>query len=108
MMRDDDIWSKTYRKQVVPGLPDISIITAVGGEEQGDRYLYLCSDLSIKTSGAGKVTARCDIDMTPAQMRALAAQLEAAATRIECELMPLLRPAPEIIPIELYHEPEAA
>lgn len=102
---DNNLWSKTYRKQALPGLEAVSITTAIHGDTPLTRRLV--ADLEIR-AGINHVTARVDVAMTPAQMRLLAIELNLAAQRVEDELIPLLAPAPELIPFQLYREPETA
>lgn len=103
-----NIWKDTYRNITLKGLPGVELLTAVNSTtDDDDQSRYLVARLSIEArSDAVHVIARAD--MTPAQMRELAVSLIAQARRIEDELIPLLHPAPEIIPFRLHHEPEEA
>lgn len=101
----ESTWSKTYRKQALPGLTVVSIVTAIHGDPPIDRTLV--ADLQIRQTGGG-VDTRVDVPMTPTQMRALAGLLTAAAQRVEDELIPLLHPKPDLIPFTLEPAAEAA
>jgi hypothetical protein len=100
-----DIWDKTYRRDAVAGIKTISLMTVVSEYTPGERKLK--AELEIATHSAD-VTVAATARMTPTQMRALADLLRLHADRVEHELIPLLSPTPEIIPFQLYHEPEAA
>lgn len=103
----ESIWSKTYQSHKVPGLEAVSVTTAIHGESPLPRTLI--ADLELRSGRCGDQTqSRVDVAMTPAQMRALAGLLTAAAQRVEDELLPLLHREPELIPFTLTLEPEAA
>lgn len=99
------IWQKSYHCATIKGLPGLDLVTAVNATADGDRYLVAKITITAH-SAALKVSAGADL--TPAQMRELGLALIAQARRVETELIPLLYPAPAIIPFQLYHEPEEA
>lgn len=106
----NDIWDKTYKRDVVRELPNITLLTVIS-EHAGGRQLVARMDIAIGTGDA--TTADIYVRMTPLQMRALAAALMATAARVEHVLMPQLElTSAEIIhfapPAGLYHEPEVA
>lgn len=94
----ESIWSRTYRKDYLPGLDMVSITTAVHEGTPGGRRLVADLEADIRV-GAG--VARVDVAMTPTQMRALAAMLTDAARRVEDVLIPLLEREPDLIPFTL-------
>lgn len=97
------IWQKTYHRNTVKGLPGLELVTAVNARENGERYLVV--NLEIASHGDA-TTLTATASLTPSQMRELAVALIAQARRVEDELIPLLHPEPELIPFQLYHEPE--
>lgn len=104
---ENDIWMTTYQRDKLAGLPGVTLLSAVNQRDDGTRWL--CAELAIDPGGrSDAIRTAIEIRMTPAQMRALPDLLQAHATRIETVLMPQLHPAPTIIPIALYREPETA
>lgn len=101
-----DIWNETYKRENVRGIPCVAVMTVIS-ETDHQRRLIARMDIEQRDPGS-PVDLTVTVNMTPAQMRALAASLQAHATRVEQVLMPLLQPAPTIIPIALYREPETA
>jgi hypothetical protein len=101
----ESTWNKTYRRQALPGLTVVSVVTAVHGDYPINPTLV--ADLQIRQAGGG-VDTRVDIPMTPAQMRALAGLLTEAASRVEDDLLPLLEREPDIIPFTLDPVAQAA
>lgn len=101
----ESIWSKTYQSHKVPGLEAVSVTTGVHGDTPLTRRLV--ADLEIRVA-INHCTTRVDVAMTPAQMRALAGLLTAAAQRVEDELLPLLYREPEVIPFTLDPAVKAA
>lgn len=103
----ESIWSRTYQADKVPGLEILSVTTAIHGEPPLSRTLV--ADLKLRPGcESDQVQARVEVPMTPAQMRALAGLLTAAAQRVEDELLPMLYREPEIIPFTLDPVAEAA
>jgi hypothetical protein len=96
------IWNQTYHHHAIKGLPDLALLTAVN-EDTSKRWLV--AELSI-TQSAGAINLSATASLTPAQMRELGVALIAQARRVENDLIPLLHPEPELIPFQLYHEPE--
>lgn len=103
----ESIWSRTYQADKVPGLEMLSITTAIHGEPPLSRTLV--ADLELRAGRSGDQTrTSVGVPMTPAQMRALAELLTAAAQRVEDELLPLLYREPELIPFTFTLAPGPA
>ncbi len=104
---NETIWDQTYRRDDIPRLHGVSVLTALSEHTPGQRALVAQLDITLNHD-AFAVEVCATVKMAPAQMRALAELLRTHADRVEHELIPLLAPAPEIIPFQLYTEPEAA
>jgi len=101
-----DIWDETYKREQIRGLPDVSLLSVIS-EADHQRRLVVRMEIETRDPNA-TVRWTTWVSMTPTQMRALAASLQATATRVEQVLIPKLHPEPTIIPIALYREPDAA
>lgn len=99
-----DIWNATYRLDRLPGLPGVNLMSVISADTDGPRRLVVRLAIEGHTP---LVSTIAHAELTLAQIRALATLLTEHAERIERELVPLLNPAPEIAPVELYREPEA-
>lgn len=108
-MSDNSIWDQTYLKTTLKHLPVVDVFSAIHGNG-AHRQLIARINIDTASGGGEAIKTHVALNLTPAQMRDLANLLNQHAARIEDELIPLLHPepAPEIIPFQLYHEPEAA
>lgn len=105
-LKPPDIWNETYKHDPVRGLPEVSLLSVIS-ETAHQRRLVARMEIETHDPDA-TVRWMAYVSMTPTQMRALAATLQATATRVEQVLIPKLHPEPTIIPIALYREPEPA
>lgn len=105
-----DIWDETYKNEPIRTLPAVSVLTAIN-KHYDKLQLVARMDIDLREPKSA-VRANIIVDMTPSQMRDLAAALTAHAARIEQVLMPRLQSAGASItlvpPAALYHEPETA